>query len=121
MIKKISFELYICLQISFLLILTSYAKFELNSLKNNEITMKLLITDILAVATKRKSEMTSYLNNEYDVISYFAKFEGFLHHGIIIPSFVTVESQMLQLDRRGFFAPPPLHINYGVSQKKRYG
>ena len=39
-----------------LLILTSYTKFELNSLRNNEITMKLLITDILAVATKRKSE-----------------------------------------------------------------
>ena len=46
-----------------LLILTSYTKFELTSLRNNEITMKLLITDILAVATKRKSEMTSYLNN----------------------------------------------------------
>ena len=29
-----------------LLILTSYTKFELNSLRNNEITMKLLITDI---------------------------------------------------------------------------
>ena len=29
-----------------LLILTSYAKFELNSLRNNEITIKLLITDI---------------------------------------------------------------------------
>ena len=29
-----------------LLILTSYAKFELNSLRNNEITTKLLITDI---------------------------------------------------------------------------
>ena len=29
-----------------LLILTSCTKFELNSLRNNEITMKLLITDI---------------------------------------------------------------------------
>ena len=29
-----------------LLILTAYAKFERNSLKNNEITMKLLTTDI---------------------------------------------------------------------------
>ena len=29
-----------------LLILTSYAKFELNSLRKHEITMKLLITDI---------------------------------------------------------------------------
>ena len=70
------FLLYKCLQISFLLILNSYTKFELNSLRNNEITMKLLITDILAVATKRKSEMTSYLNNAYDVMNYFAKFEN---------------------------------------------
>ena len=31
-----------------LLILISYTKFELNSLRNNEITIKLLITDILA-------------------------------------------------------------------------
>ena len=29
-----------------LLILTSYTKFELNSLKNNQITIKLSITDI---------------------------------------------------------------------------
>ena len=37
-------------------ILTSYTKFEFKSLR---ITMKLLITDILAVTTKLKSEMTS--------------------------------------------------------------
>ena len=29
-----------------LIILTSYARFEINSLRNNEITMKLLLTDI---------------------------------------------------------------------------
>ena len=89
-------------------ILTSYTKFELNSLKNNEITMKLLITDILAVATKRKSEMTSYLNNDYDVMNYFAKFEKFLPRSIIIPSFMTVGSQMPELDS-GLFCLP--HIN----------
>ena len=50
--KKLGFELYICLQISFLLILSSCTKFELNSLRNNETTMKLLITDVLAVETK---------------------------------------------------------------------
>ena len=74
-----------------------------------EITMKLLITDIfLAVATKRKSEMTSYLNNGYDVMNYFATFEKFLPHSIIIPSFMTIESQMPELDRGGggLFAPP---------------
>ena len=35
-----------------LLILTSYTKFELNSLRNNEITMKLLIADIFSCRTK---------------------------------------------------------------------
>ena len=76
--------------------------------------MKLLIIQtFLAVATKRKSEMTSYLNNSYDVMNYFAKFEKFLPHTIIIPSFMTVGSQMPELGREGgggggFFAP---HIN----------
>ena len=40
----------------------------------------------LAVSTK-KSEMTSYLKSGYDVMNYFAKFEKFLPHSIIIPSF----------------------------------
>ena len=64
--------------------------------------MKLLIIQtFLAVATKRKSEMTSYLNNSYDVMNYFAKFEKFLPHTIIIPSFTTVRSQMPELGREG--------------------
>ena len=45
--------------------------------------------------------MTSYLNNGYDVKNYFAKFEKFLPQSIIIPSFMTVGSQMPELDRRG--------------------
>ena len=61
----------------------------------------------LAVARKRKSEMTSCLNNGYDVMNYFAKFEKFLPHSIIIPSFMTVGSQMPELDR--VFCPPPPH------------
>ena len=85
----------------------SNTKFELNSLRNNDITMKLLITDILAVVTKRKSEMTSYLNNGYDVMNYFAKFEKFLLHRIIIPSFMTVGSLMPELEREAFLSPPP--------------
>ena len=43
----------------------------------------------LAVATKQKPEMTSNLNNGYDVMNYFAKFENFLPHIIIIPRFMT--------------------------------
>ena len=61
--------------------------------------MKLLITDIFGCSDKAKSEMTSYLNNGYDVMNYFAKFEKFMPHGIIIPSFMTVGSQILELDR----------------------
>ena len=56
--------------------------------------MKLLITDILAAATKRKSEMTSYLNNGDDVMNYFAKFEKIIPPSISIPIFMTIGSQM---------------------------
>ena len=61
----------------------------------------------LAVATKQKSAMTSYLNNGYNVMNYFAKLEKFLPHGIIILSFMTVGSLMPELDRV-FFALPPI-------------
>ena len=37
-----------------LLILTSYTKLELKSLRNNEITMKLLITDIFGCRDKEE-------------------------------------------------------------------
>ena len=69
--------------------------------------MKLLITDIFGCHDKAKSEMTSYLNNSYHVMNYFAKFEKFLPHSIIIPSLMTVGSQMSELDlgEGGFFAP----------------
>ena len=50
--------------------------------------------------------MMLYLNNGYEVINYFAKFEKFLPHSIIIPSFMTVGSQMPELDQ-GAFLPPP--------------
>ena len=51
--------------------------------------------------------MTSYLNNGYEILNYFAKFEKFLPHSISIPSFMTVKSQMLELDRGPFGPPPP--------------
>ena len=54
--------------------------------------------------------MTSCLNNGYDVTKYFAKFEQFIPHSIIMPSFMTVGSQMPELDWGGFFAPPPYKI-----------
>ena len=51
--------------------------------------------------------MTSYLNNGYEVMNYFAKFEKFLPHSIIVPSFMTVGSQLPELDRGAFCPPPP--------------
>ena len=73
--------------------------------------------------------MTSYLNNGYDVINYLAKFEKFLPHSIIIPSFMTVGSQMPELDQESFLPPPPqykigsqntpykLGLNFSISIK----
>ena len=58
----------------------------------------------LAVATKRNSEMTSYLDNDYNIINYFPKFEKFLPHRITIPSFMIVGSQMPEI---GWLPPPP--------------
>ena len=51
--------------------------------------------------------MTSYLNNGYDVMNYFVKFDKYLALSIIIPSFLTVASQMPELDRGGGFLPSP--------------
>ena len=48
--------------------------------------------------------MTSYLDNGYDVMKYFAKSENFIPHSIIIPSFMTIGSQMPELDW-GVFVP----------------
>ena len=52
--------------------------------------------------------MMSYLNNGYDVMNYFAKFEKFLPHSIIIPSSMTIGSQMPEFDWGwgGHFCPP---------------
>ena len=56
--------------------------------------------------------MMSYLNNDCNVMNCFAKFEISLAHSIIIPSFMTVGCQMLELDQtRGLFAPPPYKLN----------
>ena len=48
--------------------------------------------------------MSSYLNNGYDVMNYFAKFEKFLPHRITIPSLMTFESLTPELDCA--FTPP---------------
>ena len=40
-------------------------------------------------------------------MNYFAKFEKFLPHSIITPSFMTVGSQMPESDGEGLFAPLP--------------
>ena len=73
-----------------LLILTSYTKFELNSLINNRITIKLRLEAFLAVSIQRKSEMTLYLNNGCDAMNFLPNLKKFLPHSIIMPSFVSV-------------------------------
>ena len=45
--------------------------------------------------------MTSYLNNGYNVMNYFAKFEKFLPHSLIRSSFMNVGSQILELNPGG--------------------
>ena len=56
----------------------------------------------LVVATKRRSEMTSYLNNGYDVMNYFAKVEKFSSR-IIINNAKFFDCQL----DRGLPPPPP--------------
>ena len=52
--------------------------------------------------------MTSYVDNGYEVIKYFAKFEKFMPYSIIMPSFMTIGSQLPELDcGGGLFCPPP--------------
>ena len=75
-----------------LLILTSYSKFELKSLTNNDITMKLPITDIFGCRDTAEIRNDVIFKNGYDVINCFAKFAKFLPHSIIID--------------RGAFCPP---------------
>ena len=43
-------------------------------------------------------------------MKYFAKFEKFLPHSIIIPGFMTIGSQMPELDLGPFLPPPPYKI-----------
>ena len=69
--------------------------------------MKLLIINIFGCCEKRKSEMTSYLNNGYDIMNDFAKFEKFLPHRISSQLLkILTSSQMPELDRGAF--PYPL-------------
>ena len=78
-------------------------------MRNNEITMKVLISDIFGCRDKAKVR-NDIFNNGYDVMNYFAKFEKFLPHSVIIPSFMTIGSQMPELDRGAFLPPPPYKI-----------
>ena len=52
-------------------------------------------------------------------MNYFAKFEKFLPHSIIIPSFMIVGSQMPESGRMAFLPPPPPPYKLG-SQNTPY-
>ena len=51
--------------------------------------------------------MTSYLNNGYDVMNCFAKFEKLLPHSITIPSFDCRKSNGRVRAVGGILPPPP--------------
>ena len=82
--------------------LTSFTKIELNSLRNIEITY---YRHFLAVATKQKSEMTSYLNNGHDVMNYFAKFEN-RTSWYNQTKFYDCRTSNARVTLGGFYAPP---------------
>ena len=65
------------------------------------------LTEAFQVRSRFQTEMASYLNSGYDVMNYFAKFEKFSPHSIIVPSFMTVGSQMTELDLEASLPPPP--------------
>ena len=47
-------------------------------------------------------------DNGHDVMKCFATFQKYIPNSIIIPSFMTIGSQMPELDWGAFFPPPPL-------------
>ena len=63
-----------------LLILASCIKFELNSLRNNGIAMKLRLESVFGCRDTVKVRNDVIFNNVYDVMSCFTKFEKFLPH-----------------------------------------
>ena len=69
---------------------------------------EIMVRGVFGCSTQWKLEMTSYLNSGCDVMNCFAKFEKLLPHSISMPSFVTFEGQMPELDQGGFFAPHTL-------------
>ena len=64
----------------------------------------------MAVATKRKLEMMSYLNSGYDVMNYFAKFEKIIPHSINYTKFYDCWKSNARIRPGGFFAPHPYKI-----------
>ena len=67
--------------------------------------MKLWITDIFGCRDKAIVRNDVIFKHGNDVMKYFAKFEKFIPHSIIIPSFMTIGSEMPELDQ-GAFCPP---------------
>ena len=72
--------------------------------------MKLRITDIFGSRDKAIVGNDVIFRQWLDVMKYFAEFEKFIPHSIIIPSFMTIESQMRELDPGAFLPPPPYKI-----------
>ena len=52
-----------------------------------------------------KLEMTSYLDNAYDVTNFADCFEKFLTYTVLIPSPIVLRHQMAELTWGDFYAP----------------
>ena len=77
--------------------------------------MKLPITDIFGCRDKAIVRNDVIFKHGYDVMKYFAKFETFIPYSITIPSFMTIRSQMPELDQGALLpCPPPPHIKWIV-------
>ena len=61
-----------------------------------------------------KLEVMSYSDSAYDVTNFFVVLKS--SWPILLPSFIVVRPQMVELKRGSFFAPPPSPSITGVSR-----
>ena len=76
--------------------------------------IKKLRKNLIFDGTSGKLEMTSYLDNAYDITNFFGCFEKFLAYTVFLPSFIVVRHQIAELTwGGGGFAPTS---NIGVAR-----
>ena len=83
--------------------------------------MKLLITDIFGCRNTEKVRNDVIFKYGHDVMNVFAQFEKHIPHSIIIPSLMTVGSEMPELDRGcklGSQDTTPYKVGLSISEIK---